>query len=153
MKLIWRLCCAMPVSRRESGASRFWSLQTRLKGNRAIPAGCAPEPEPAPFVDVGLPFFAVDDGDKFPPGDDEFRDSWQSYPRARRRSTRVHRGKCMALRVSKCSDRRCLGHCHCMRLGRRRFGWGCPFGSHRRGFACRMNRTRPRRVSRLGGGR
>jgi hypothetical protein len=77
----------------------------------------------------------------------------RSYPRARLGSTRVHRGKCMPLRVSICSDRRCLGRCHCMRLGRRRFGWGCPFGSHRRGFACRMDRTRLRRVSRLGGGR
>jgi hypothetical protein len=40
--------------------------------------GCAPGPEPAPFVDVGLPSFAVDDGDEFPPGDDDepFPDSW-----------------------------------------------------------------------------
>jgi hypothetical protein len=46
----------MPVSRRESCASRFWSLQTQLS----------------------LPFFAVDDGDEFPPGDDDepFSDSW-----------------------------------------------------------------------------
>lgn len=40
----------MPVSRHESGASRFWSLQTRLKGGCAIPVRCAPEL--APFVDV-----------------------------------------------------------------------------------------------------
>ncbi len=64
------------MSRRESDASRFWSLQTRLKGDCAIPVGCAPEP--ALFVDVGLPFFTVDDGDEFPPGDDDepFPDSW-----------------------------------------------------------------------------
>ena len=43
----------MPVSRRERGALRFWSLQTRLKDDCAIPVGCHPEP----FVDV----FAVDD--------------------------------------------------------------------------------------------
>jgi hypothetical protein len=73
---MWRLCCAMLVSRRESVASRFCSLQTRLKGDCAIPVGCAPEP--APFVDVGLPFFAVDDEYEFPPGDDDepFPDSW-----------------------------------------------------------------------------
>ena len=78
MKLMRRLCCAIPMSRRDSGALCFWSLQTRLKGDCAIPVGCAPEPEPAPFVDVGLPFFAVDDGDEFPPGDDAapFPDSW-----------------------------------------------------------------------------
>jgi hypothetical protein len=81
------------------------------------------------------------------------RTAGRSYPRARRGSTRAHRGKCMALWVSIFSDRRCLGRCHCMRMGRRRFGWGCPFGSHRRGFACKMDRTRLRRVSRLGGRR
>jgi hypothetical protein len=74
MKLMWRLCCTRPVSRRESGASRFWSLHTRFKGDCAPPE---PEPEPAPFVDVGLPFTAVDDGDEFPAGDDEpFPDGW-----------------------------------------------------------------------------
>jgi hypothetical protein len=76
MKLMWHICCMMPVSCHESGASRFWSLQTRLKGDCADPVGCAPEP--APFVDVGLSFFAVDNGDEFPPGDDDkpFPDSW-----------------------------------------------------------------------------
>jgi hypothetical protein len=38
---------------------------------------CRPGPEPEPFVEVGLPFFAMGDGDRFPPGDDEpFSDSW-----------------------------------------------------------------------------
>jgi hypothetical protein len=147
MNLMWRLYCATLESRRESGASRFWSLQTQFKGDCAIPVGCAPEQEPAPFVEVGLPFFAVEDGDEFPPGDDDdsepFPDSWPViFARARRGSTRVHRGKCMAFRVSTCSDRGCLGRYHCMRLGRRRFGWGYPFGSHQRGFACRRDRTR-----------
>jgi len=42
-----------------------------------IPVGCAPEAEPAPFVDIGLPFFAMDDRYEFPPGDDKpFPDSW-----------------------------------------------------------------------------
>jgi hypothetical protein len=76
MKLVWRLCCAMLVSRRERGASRFWSLQTRLKDDCAIPVGCALEPEQ--FVDVGLPFFPVDNEYEFPAGDDDdpFPDSW-----------------------------------------------------------------------------
>lgn len=71
---MWRLCCAKPVSRRERDASRFWSLQTRPKDDCAIPVGGAPEP----FVDVGLPFFAVDDGYVFPGGDDDepFPDNW-----------------------------------------------------------------------------
>jgi hypothetical protein len=43
----------------------------RFEGDCAIPLDCAPEPEPAPFVDVSLPFFAVGDGDEFPPGDDD----------------------------------------------------------------------------------
>ena len=75
MKLMWRLCGAMFVSRRESSALRFSSLQARFKGDCAFPVE---EPEPAPFVDVGLPFFAVDDGDEFPAGDDDepFPDSW-----------------------------------------------------------------------------
>jgi hypothetical protein len=70
---MWRLCGAMPVSRCESSALRFWSLQTRLKGDCAIPVGCAPDP-----VDVGLPFFAVDGEVEFPAGDDDepFPDSW-----------------------------------------------------------------------------
>jgi hypothetical protein len=61
-----------------SGALRFWSLHTQLEHDCAMPVGCAPEPEPAPFVEVGLPFFAKDDGDEFPPGDDEepLSDSW-----------------------------------------------------------------------------
>jgi hypothetical protein len=68
MLLMWRLCCAMPLSRRESGASHFWSLQTRFKDDRA------PKTEPAPFVVVGLPFLAVDNGDgeaKLLPGEDD----------------------------------------------------------------------------------
>ena len=76
MKLMWRLCCSMPESRRESGASRFWSLQTWLKGDCAIPVGGL---EPAPFVDVGLPFSSVDDdGGELPAGDedDPFPDNW-----------------------------------------------------------------------------
>ena len=80
------------------------------------------------------------------------RTAGQSYPRARRGSTRVHRGKCSSPRVCKYLDRRCLGRCHCMRLGRRRFGWGCPFVSHRRGFGCKIDRTRLHRVSRVVGG-
>ena len=38
-----------------------------------------PEPEPATFLNVGLPFFAVEDGGgEFLPGDDDeqFPDSW-----------------------------------------------------------------------------
>ena len=65
---MWRLCGLIPMSRRESGALCFWSLQTRLNDDCAIPVGCDPDP----FVDVGLPFFAVDDGDVFPPGDEPF---------------------------------------------------------------------------------
>ncbi len=53
-------------------------LEFANPGDCAIPVGCAPEPEPAPFVDVGLPFFAVNDGYEFPPGNDDesFPDSW-----------------------------------------------------------------------------
>ena len=43
------------------GASRFRSLQTRLKRDRVIPVGFAVEPEPVPFVDFDLQFFPVDD--------------------------------------------------------------------------------------------
>ena len=53
------------------------SLQTRIKGDCAIPVGGAPEP--APFMDVGLPFFTLDDGNSLPAGDDDdepFPDSW-----------------------------------------------------------------------------
>ena len=51
-------------------------MQTRLKGNCAIPVGWGPET--APFEVIGLPFFFVDDGDEFPPVDDDepFPDSW-----------------------------------------------------------------------------
>ena len=72
----------MLVFRRKSGAFRLWSLRTHLKGDCAIPVSCIPEPESepelesAPFVEVGLPFFAMDVGNGFPPGDDEpFSDS------------------------------------------------------------------------------
>jgi hypothetical protein len=51
--------------------SRFWSLRTQFKGDYPIPSGSALEPEPTPFLNVGFPFFVVDDGDKFPPGDDD----------------------------------------------------------------------------------
>jgi hypothetical protein len=102
-----------PTLRDARVTPRFWSLQTQFKGDCAIPIGCAPEQEPATFVE----FFAVDDGDEFPPGDNDepFSDSWPViFVRARRGSTRIHRGKCMAtLRVSTCSDRGCLGRCHC----------------------------------------
>src|ERR1700755_2980278 len=117
----------MPVTCRKSGAARFRGLQARLEGECAIPVGCTPEP--APFADVGLPFF--DNGYEFPPGDDDVatrrsRTAGWSYPRVTRGSTAAHRGKCMvAIRVSICSDCRCLGRCHCMRLGRGRLGWGC----------------------------
>ena len=53
------------------GALCFLSLQIRFKDDCAIPAGCDPEPVLAPFVDVGLPFFAVYNGEEFPPGDAE----------------------------------------------------------------------------------
>ena len=61
----------------------------------AIPFGCAPEPEQAPFVDVGLSFFAVGDGDEFSleMTTSRSRTGSQSYPRARRGSTRVHQKK------------------------------------------------------------
>ena len=52
----------MPVSRGEIIASRFWSLQTQLHGNSEV--SCAPESDP--LVDVGLTFFAVDDGVEYP---------------------------------------------------------------------------------------
>lgn len=74
MKLMWRLCGEMPVSRCESSALRFWSLQTRLTDDCGTPVGGAPDP-----VDVGLPFFAVVGEDEFPAGDDDdepFPDSW-----------------------------------------------------------------------------
>ena len=51
----------------------------------AVPFGCAPEPELAPFVDVGLPFFAVGNEDEFPleMTTNRSRTASQSYPRAR----------------------------------------------------------------------
>lgn len=64
------VCGAMPALHRESGASRSGSLQIRFKGDCAIPIGSAPEPEATPFVDDSLPFAAVDNADKLPPGDD-----------------------------------------------------------------------------------
>ena len=65
MKLVRRLCRLMSMPRRESAASRFCSLQTRFNG--ACPVGCGPEP----VAVVGLPFFAVDDGDESPPEGEE----------------------------------------------------------------------------------
>jgi hypothetical protein len=147
MKLMWCLCCAMPVSHRESGASRFWGLRTRLKGDCAIPVGCTPEPEPepAPLVDVGLPFFAVDDGDEFPAGDDDkpFPESWPVISAGETNFDTGSLGKVYGA----------PGRCHCMCLGRRRFGWVYPFGSHRRGFVCKMDGAQLHRVSWLGEGR
>jgi hypothetical protein len=39
--------------------AHFWSLQTQLKGDCAIPVSCTPEPELASFVDIGLPFIVT----------------------------------------------------------------------------------------------
>ena len=56
-----------------------------LQATEAVPSGAKkacrpqnPEPEPAIFLNVGLPFFAMDNGGKFLPGDNDklFLDSW-----------------------------------------------------------------------------
>ena len=113
MRRMWRLCGSMP--------RRVAFLELANPFQKRYPSGCrvhSREPEPALFVDVGLLFYAVDDWDEFFPADDDepFPDNWTiiSAGSARLGSTRVHRGKCMALRVSTCSDRRCPDHCHCI---------------------------------------
>jgi hypothetical protein len=68
MKLIEHLCCAMPVSRRDIDASRFWSGICKWL-NSDSEVSCAPESDL--LVDVGLTFFAVDDGVEYLPGDDK----------------------------------------------------------------------------------
>jgi hypothetical protein len=88
------------VSRRERGASRFWSLQTRLNNDSEI--CCAAEPDP--LVDVGLTVFDVDDGVEYPPGDDNpFPDDLPD-PEAMRGSTWVdgekRRAQCVHARIA-----------------------------------------------------
>jgi hypothetical protein len=121
------LCCAVPVSWRDIDASRFWSLQTRLNGDSEV--SCAPESYP--LVDVGLQFFAVDDGVEYPPADDKPFPDDLPRPQAMRGPTWVVREKCRA----RCVHVRIVDpdHCHCMRPGRWWFGWACPSASRRRG--------------------
>jgi hypothetical protein len=86
------LCCVVPVSWRDIDASRFWSLQTRLNGDSEV--SCAPESYP--LVDVGLQFFAVDDGVEYPPADDKPFPDDLPRPQAMRGPTWVVREKCRA---------------------------------------------------------
>jgi hypothetical protein len=68
IKLMEYLCCVMSsVPPRNIDASRFWSLQTWLKGDSEV--SCAPESDPV--VDVGLTLFTMDDGTEYPPSDDK----------------------------------------------------------------------------------
>jgi len=105
MKLMRRFCYAMPVS-------CFWCLQTRLfRGDCAIPVGRAPEPEPTPFVGIGLPFFAVNDGNEFPLETTMSLPGQLAYHIRGRGEVRhgSSGGKRMMLRVSIRPNRTCVG--------------------------------------------
>jgi hypothetical protein len=73
------------LSRCDIDASRFWGLQTRSNGDSEV--SCAPELDL--LVDVGLTFFAVDDGDEYPPGDSKPFPDDLPHPQAMRGSTWV----------------------------------------------------------------
>jgi hypothetical protein len=83
MKLMWRLLYFVQCPSHAARAG-LTLLEFSNPAQRGLRHPCQPrseaeaEPDPAPFVNVGLPSFVVVDGNEFPPkvNDEPILDSW-----------------------------------------------------------------------------